>query len=371
MGWWNNINLEVDMDSNPDWWFIRSVYKEACQGKTIFSHTATGYVKTEKDLKKIENEIFKSGAHLAISMLGSRHDDGDAGRKYYSWDDGVIEICPFYGRDNGFTISIVSTNEAKALTLRKRIFKFLRQKAPTGRIKMLASSPEGMSLIDIGTVDQKIISDNYSPEIQDAYNFIRDDLITKDPSGRIILLDGEPGTGKSYFIRGLVSEVEAWYIYVPAALVGQLSGPNLVKALAGKDEDSKLLPTVLIVEDADSILVKRKTGDPNKLAELLNMSDGIFGDLSDIRILASTNAKRMEIDEAILRPGRLSRHIHFDKIPMDQANKIYKRLTGKELVLNATKDKPFALAEIYMLARDDGWKPPKIQDGGYTGGNFL
>jgi hypothetical protein len=36
--WWNNVTFSVDMDSNPDWWFIRSAFKDACdKGKTIFN----------------------------------------------------------------------------------------------------------------------------------------------------------------------------------------------------------------------------------------------------------------------------------------------------------------------------------------------
>jgi ATP-dependent 26S proteasome regulatory subunit len=270
--------------------------------------------------------------------------------------------------DNGFTISIITTNEEKGLKLKNDLEPFFKQEGESqGRVKMLATSPNGVELIDIGRVDQELVQDNYEEEVQNAYEFIKEDLCTSTPSGRIILLDGEPGTGKSFFIRGLVSEIDAWFVYVPAGMVGGLSGPNMVKVLNNSDRgnDDKKLPLILIVEDADTSLVKRAKGDKNQLAELLNMSDGIFGELADIRIIASTNASRMEIDDAIVRPGRLSKHVHFDKLSAGQASGVYKRLTGNDL----EDGKPHTLAEVYRMARQDGWTPPKIKEESY--GNYA
>lgn len=90
-----------------------------------------------------------------------------------------------------------------------------------------------------------------------------------------------------------------------------------------------------------------------RLADILNLGDGIPGELADIRIVATINAKRIDIDPAILRPGRLCLHVSFAKLNREKALAIYSRLThGKELPSgseNAT------LAEVYRMARDDGW----------------
>lgn len=50
----------------------------------------------------------------------------------------------------------------------------------------------------------------------------------------------------------------------------------------------------------------------------------------DLRIIATTNAEKMQFDDALLRPGRLCRHITVGEISADKAREIFFRLTGKD-----------------------------------------
>ena len=53
------------------------------------------------------------------------------------------------------------------------------------------------------------------------------------------------------------------------------------------------------MEDADATLATRQIDNVGRLSDLLNMSDGILGEMADLRIIATTNAKSTEIDEAV------------------------------------------------------------------------
>jgi chromosomal replication initiation ATPase DnaA len=76
--------------------------------------------------------------------------------------------------------------------------------------------------------------ENYTTDIFDKYKHIQKCMSSSNPCGRLVLLDGDPGTGKSYFIRSIVNEIEATFVMVPSAMVGQLSGPNLLPLLMEK-----------------------------------------------------------------------------------------------------------------------------------------
>jgi ATP-dependent 26S proteasome regulatory subunit len=121
----------------------------------------------------------------------------------------------------------------------------------------------------------------------------------------------------------------------------------------------------LIIEDADNMLVNRKRGDLVALSDLLNIGDGLIGSMLNLRVIATTNSKIADLDEAIKRPGRLCTHMHFDALPSEQADLIYKRLTGNVL----EGDKARTLAEIYRLAREDGWTEEKEKNS--SGGNYI
>ena len=113
---------------------------------------------------------------------------------------------------------------------------------------------------------------------------------------------------------------------------------------------------VFIIEDADEVLAPRQGDNMSAVSVMLNLGDGILGKLLDVRIVATTNAHRQELDEAIMRPGRLSASVAVGPVPYEKAKAIFERLApGKEL-----KEKAYTLAEIYSKARDEGWEPPKL-----------
>jgi ATP-dependent 26S proteasome regulatory subunit len=81
------------------------------------------------------------------------------------------------------------------------------------------------------------------------------------------------------------------------------------------------------------------------ISSLLNYTDGIFGAMMDIRIIATTNADTINFDTALTRPGRLCSHVYIDLLKPERASAVYKRLTkGKEKVYTD----PVSLAQIYM-----------------------
>jgi ATP-dependent 26S proteasome regulatory subunit len=169
---------------------------------------------------------------------------------------------------------------------------------------------------------------------------IYDNILTKlkEPNGKgIVLLHGIPGTGKTSLIKHIAKNIEKEIIFIPPSMAESLTDPNFLTFMLGHQN------CVLIIEDAERVVSSREgVGSAGGVSNILNISDGILGDCLNIQIVATFNTKRSEIDEALLRKGRLIAEHEFGALSKDNSTKLLKAL-GKDV--EATK--PMILAEIY------------------------
>jgi hypothetical protein len=256
--------------------------------------------------------------------------------------------------------------EAQVTTTDPELFGYLRDiieesigpKASEGRAYVLMATEEGPKLQSIGSAGVPFERGNYNPEVVEDFDAIVADLRSHDPSGRVAVIDGEPGTGKTYLIQGLLDAVpEALFVIVPAGMVPELSTPAMVGALLETRRNKGDLPTVFLIEDGDDCLGSRDASNVNSVSALLNLSDGILGKMLDLRLVCTTNLQGEELDEAVLREGRLSRKTYVGPLKVDVAEAVYRRLTGTE---TSFRD-PKTLAQVYRLAKHAGWKEPETK----------
>lgn len=185
-----------------------------------------------------------------------------------------------------------------------------------------------LSLFDIKDVgmEDKILNVNYGSGFSEFHSKFMERM--KNSKKGISLLHGTPGTGKTTYIRQIISELNKMnksILYVGPEMIESIIKPDFFTFL--KNEVRKQYSTneennnfVLILEDAEKILSARdKTNNSNSIINLLNMSDGILNDILNMQIIASFNMPINEIDPAVLRAGRLI------------ANKEFKALDGDNL----------------------------------------
>ncbi len=168
-------------------------------------------------------------------------------------------------------------------------------------------------------------------------------------------MNGIPGGGKTNLLKGVISSIKnSTVILLPAKFVVELDSPSIVSllieersdrygALNDRDSKEKNTPILFIIEDADDCLVPRDGANMSTISSLLNYTDGIFGSMLDLRIIATTNADHMDFDKALLRPGRLCRHVVVDALSPEKATDVYRRLGGTG---NPYTDKK-TLAQVY------------------------
>lgn len=263
-----------------------------------------------------------------------------------------------------------------------------RETTQQGKVYMLAQGPEGISPVSIGFGAVPLDIDNYDKDIQAAIQEVIKELTTQWPSGRLTIFEGPPGCGKTFLIRSLIHEVpKAKFIFVPPNLVQSLGDPSFTSALLKLKDPyqehenfSYHGPTVLICEDADSVLVERAQDNMPAVSAVLNLTAGILGDVIDVRIIATTNANRSKIEPALLRSGRLSHYVQVGPLSTEQATNSLSRLMGSEQTIekwptakipkaSGSKGIGFSsdglqeipnkvlLADVFKEAKARGWEP--------------
>lgn len=156
--------------------------------------------------------------------------------------------------------------------------------------------------------------------------------LTKPCKG--ILLFGPPGTGKTMLAKAVATQAGANFINVSMATIASKwfgEGEKFVKALFTLA--SKISPTVIFIDEVDSILGKReRPGEHEAMRKIKNefMSnwDGLKSkDNERVLVLAATN-RPFDLDDAVLR--RLSRRLMVDLPSAENRVKILKVILSKE-----------------------------------------
>lgn len=263
-----------------------------------------------------------------------------------SWPNAALTISVSMNQsdDCWCYVNVSSLDKSLFLKIKELSLQNITQKMQ-GKVYMFASTESGPELKQIsGKAGVILQRDNYMPNVLNDFDHIINDLQSNSPCGRIVIISGEPGGGKSFFIRGITEAVKnAMFIIIQPSMIHELMGPNFVPTLLEYHCHGQSI--VLIIEDADSILINRQSDNINAITALLNLSDGLLGNMLDIKILATTNAKKLELDPAITRDGRCCRQVVVDELNRDKAQSIFNRLTMKHIEL--PHQKTYMLANIY------------------------
>jgi hypothetical protein len=159
----------------------------------------------------------------------------------------------------------------------------------------------------------------------------------------LTLLQGPPGTGKTTFLRWLIGQAQeaADFYFVPVTCIDLLSNPNLTDFWLKECAFSNR-PKVLLIEDAETLLMQRGHSNGHWVGNLLNITDGIMGDALRFHVVCTMNCPFTDIDPALLRRGRLAASWTFRPLGRENAEKLA-RLLGK----NCPDGTSFTLADLH------------------------
>ena len=280
------------------------------------------YFDTKEILKDLKNLYGEDDVQLVVyTLFNLQTAEEETGLNIYLKKEGLfarIEKSP-----NETYILYRNGNEAEVEKLTEEFKKFYKKPTlPPNNVYTVAYE-NGFYLNKLPTKDfsELDILKHYNDDFAVENEIIKKFVETEDESG-LLILHGDKGTGKSTYIRHLISSnPEKKFVYIPANLVGILSQPNFSTFLM------TLQNHIIILEDCEEAIKDRKTnGTPAAVSLLLNLTDGLLSDGLGLKFICTFNDDVKNIDAALLRKGRLVSKYEFKALCVEKANELLKTL---------------------------------------------
>jgi hypothetical protein len=174
----------------------------------------------------------------------------------------------------------------------------------------------------------------YNDDFKTTDEVIKTRLAKENDKG-IVLLHGLPGTGKTTYLRHLIGSIKKKVLFVSPGVAGNLMNPEFIDLLIDNPN------AVLVIEDAENIIMDRKYSPNSSVSNLLNISDGLLSDCLNVQIICTFNSDLAMVDSALMRKGRLIAKYEFGKLDAEKAQRLSNQLGFKNVIT-----KPMTLAEI-------------------------
>jgi len=192
------------------------------------------------------------------------------------------------------------------------------------------------------TLDPNELSLLYGEEFAAWEQSLRKEM--QEKIGGTIILRGEPGTGKTSFIRHLIKSLHRThrFYYLPVTEDQLLSSPQMAQFWVEENADCQRMKKVAVLEDAEELLMSRAEADRGPIANLLNISDGLLGDFLKLQLICTVNCPLARLDPAVVRGGRLIAYREFPRLSPVQAARL---AAAHDLALPPQDD--YSLAEVF------------------------
>ena len=216
-------------------------------------------------------------------------------------------------------------------------FKNLYEENPAeiiSRVGIMYISQDSLRVKNYEITIPEVTLEQFNQDLPDQK--IQKDL--KDGKSGIFVFYGLPGTGKSTYIKYLISRNrDLRFIYVTQDILARCSDAFRSYILRSKRD------TIFILEDCDNLLVSRTGGSSNPIvSDILNIGDGILGDITGSKFIFTFNTGLRNIDQALLRKGRCKCMYEFRPLSGERLKKLAEKL-GVDL-----ESKEMTVAELFF-----------------------
>ncbi|NXH77746.1 SPG7 protein, partial [Hydrobates tethys] len=254
----------------------------------------------------------------------------------------------FYGND---IISLIVT--LVAVSMLWSIFRLIRVASRVGgfnafnQLKMArftivdGKSGKGIGFKDVaGMHEAKMEVKEFVDYLKSPDRYLQ--LGAKVPKGALLL--GPPGCGKTLLAKAVATEAQVPFLAMAGSeFVEVIGGLGAARVRSLFREAQARAPCIVYIDEIDAVGKKRSTNisgfanaeEEQTLNQLLVEMDGM-GTTDHVIVLASTNRADV-LDNALMRPGRLDRHIFIDLPTLQERREIFEQhLKGLKLIQEAS-----------------------------------
>jgi len=229
-------------------------------------------------------------------------------------------------------------------------------KSTNPTLKVLSTADNDFELKEVTVVPPELtIASHYNDDFANVADVV-DKAVQRDRSG-LVLLHGRPGTGKTSFIKHLIAEhptIE--FIYVPNDLVGELLKPTFISFML------KRRNSVIVIEDAERAIQSREqAASRSVVSTILQLTDGLFSDYLNLKIICTFNTDVSRIDKALFRKGRLLAFYEFSALSIAKSRALLATAGNEGMQVSA----PMTLADIYNVETEGYDGPGKGRNIGF------
>jgi len=328
--------LEVYLDSEYSLGYLYYKYKEI-------------YFRDPKDIRFFEDDIPKSFINKLLENLKIPNDAYNFTHSFrqngLELDNLIIHFKGLFFYYNDTVIHLVYSQDqlddktSILYILMGLIKKYKKPSNEKNKIYVIYHGANGFKKKSFEI--KKKLNIDLEHNYNDGFSEVMSDIIKKlndtNKSG-LVILHGSPGTGKTTSIRYLAGRLKRNIIFVSPDMVQHITSPDFIPFLMDNSN------CILVIEDAEPVLQKRHADDRSvAVSNILNMTDGLLSDCLNISILATFNTNMTNIDDALLRKGRLLKSYKFEKLSKEKSQHLLNKI-GKNTV--ATSE--MALSEIYF-----------------------
>uniref|UniRef100_A0A7N6B7K7 Mitochondrial inner membrane m-AAA protease component paraplegin n=1 Tax=Anabas testudineus TaxID=64144 RepID=A0A7N6B7K7_ANATE len=190
-------------------------------------------------------------------------------------------------------------------------------------------SGKGVSFKDVaGMHEAKMEVKEFVDYLKSPERYLQ--LGAKVPKGALLL--GPPGCGKTLLAKAVATEAQVPFLAMAGSeFVEVIGGLGAARVRSLFKEARSRAPCIVYIDEIDAVGKKRSTNmsgfsnteEEQTLNQLLVEMDGM-GTTDHVIVLASTNRADI-LDNALMRPGRLDRHIFIDLPTLQERKEIFEQ----------------------------------------------
>ena len=303
-----------------------------CFGKIPSAHYINGI-----DGEKAFDAIKAKFGHLIKSTHGYRYYDKQ--KRKYVFDETFLIMengcimefdtyfCQIY--NDGVQNDFISE-----CTLLMKQFKEKQRRKPL-EINLISRGKNGLELKQLEVKRTKLNIDLFYEDNFKEVDAVITKRLAKNKDKGIVLLHGLPGTGKTTYLRYLIGKIKKRVLFVSPSVAGDITSPDFIQLLVSNPN------SVLIIEDAENVIMDRKLSGNASVSNLLNISDGLLADFLNVQLICTFNSSLTMVDSALMRKGRLIAKHEFGKLSTEKSQRL-----SDHMGFQNTITKPMTIAEI-------------------------